>query len=115
MKVFIAIDSNLGLDSPVGEYFGRAAYFLIYDLELDRIDTLLENTFKNDAQGVGIRVATLAVQQGCGAVIGAQPGPKAVDVLVKAGIQILVMAKGTAKQALEHYYPQRVSTGAQNP
>ncbi len=103
MKVFIAVDSNAGLDSRIAGRFGRAEYFLIYDMVENKIVFNQENTFKNDAQGVGIRVATLVMEKGCGAIIGAQPGPKAVDILARAGIKILPADSGTVRQAVERF------------
>jgi len=106
MKVFIAVDSNKGLDSPLGNRFGRAGYFLVYDTAKDTVISVHENTFKDDAQGVGIKVANMAVDNGCGAAIGAQPGPKAANILAKAGIKMLVADSGTAGQAIERFKPE---------
>jgi predicted Fe-Mo cluster-binding NifX family protein len=103
MKVFIAIDSNNDLDSPLGNRFGRAQYFLIYDTIEDRIESIQENTFKDEAQGVGIKVASLVMEKGCGAVIGPQPGPKMVEILAKAGIKLLITDEGTARQAIDRF------------
>ncbi|MDQ1351048.1 MAG: hypothetical protein QG657_1350 [Acidobacteriota bacterium] len=106
MKVFIAVDNNNGMDSLVGERFGRAGYFLIYDTVGDAIVSIEKNAYQNDAQGVGIKIATLAVEKGCSAAIGPQPGPKAEEVLANAGIKMLIADKGTAREAIQHFRPQ---------
>jgi predicted Fe-Mo cluster-binding NifX family protein len=106
MKVFIAVDTDAGLESQMANRFARAGYFLIYDMEENKIVSMQENTFKNDAQGVGIRVSTLVTEKGCGAIIGAQPGPKAADVLTKAGVKMLTADTGTAGQAIERFRTQ---------
>ncbi|MCU0288884.1 MAG: dinitrogenase iron-molybdenum cofactor biosynthesis protein [Acidobacteria bacterium] len=103
MKVWIAVDNNNGLDSLIGNRFGRTGYFLIYDMAGDTIVAIEKNAFLNDAQGVGIKIASLVIEKGCRATIGPQPGPKAEEILAHAGIKILIADKGTAGQAIERY------------
>lgn len=103
MNVWIAVDSNNGLDSLMGNRFGRAGYFLIYDTAGDTMVSIEKNAFQNDAQGVGIKIASLVIEKGCKAAIGPQPGPKAEKILAHAGIKMFIADKGTAKEAIERY------------
>ena len=100
MKIFIAVENNAGLDSILDKRFGRAGYFMVYDMEDQEILSSEENKFKNDGHGVGIKIANLVVESCCQAVIGAQPGPKAVAIMEQAGVKIIVDDKGTVKEAL---------------
>jgi len=106
MLIFIGVENDKGLDSLIDNRFGRAEYFLIYNQAKESILSIEKNPFKNDAQGVGIRVATMAVEKGCKAAIGAQPGPKAADVLAKAQIKIFSVENKTAREALEKFKTQ---------
>jgi len=103
MKVLIAVENNAGLDSILDKRFGRAGYFLVYDTDENKILTIQENQFKNDGHGVGIKTATFVIENGCQAVIGAQPGPKAAAILVQANVKMIVDDKGTVKEALERH------------
>jgi predicted Fe-Mo cluster-binding NifX family protein len=101
MKVLIAIENNAGMDSILDRRFGRAGYFLVYDTDEKKILTIQENQFKNDGHGVGIKTATFVIENGCQAVIGAQPGPKAAAILEQANVKMIIDDKGTVKEALE--------------
>lgn len=103
MKVLIAIENNVGLDSILDKRFGRAGYFLVYDTDEQKILTIRENQFKNDGHGVGIKTSTFVIESGCQAVIGAQPGPKAAAILGQANVKMIVDDKGTVKEALERH------------
>ena len=103
MNVFIAVENNAGLDSILDNRFGRAGYFMVYDTDSQKILSIEKNKYKNEGHGVGIKVASRAVESGCQAIIGAQPGPKAADILEQAHIKIIVDHHGTVKEALERH------------
>lgn len=103
MIVMFAVENNAGLDSKLDCRFGRAAYFLTYDTEEKKILSVDENEFKNDDSGVGIKIGTMAVEKKCGAVIGAQTGPKLTEILQQAGVKIIVRNEGTVRDALERF------------
>jgi predicted Fe-Mo cluster-binding NifX family protein len=103
MNVFIAVENNAGLDSLLDKRFGRAGYFMVYDTDSQKILSIEENQYKNEGHGVGIKVASQVVGSGCQAVIGAQPGPKAADLLDQAHIKMIVDDHGTVKEALERH------------
>jgi predicted Fe-Mo cluster-binding NifX family protein len=103
MKILFAVENNAGLDSVMDSRFGRAGYFLIYDTDEKKVLSVEENKFKNEAHGVGIKIASFVVESGCRVAIGPQPGPKAVTILAQANVKIIVNHKGTVKEALEVY------------
>lgn len=103
MKVLFAVQNDAGLDSMLDSRFGRAGYFLIYDMDEEKIVSIEENKFKNEGHGVGIKIASFVSGAGCGAAIGAQPGPKAAQILEQANVKMIAADGGTVKEMLEQY------------
>jgi predicted Fe-Mo cluster-binding NifX family protein len=101
MIVMFAVENNAGLESKLDCRFGRAAYFLYYDTDEKKILAVDENEFKNEDSGVGIKIGTMAIEKKCGAVIGAQTGPKLSEILREAGIKVIVRNEGAVRDALE--------------
>jgi predicted Fe-Mo cluster-binding NifX family protein len=103
MKLFFPVENNAGLDSKLDSRFGRAAYFLIYDTDTQQVTSTIVNEFKNMEHGVGLKIASMAIKEGCTVAIGAQPGPKAVDILEEANLKILAAYDCTVREALHRY------------
>jgi len=92
-------DMNSALDSR----FGRAAAFVVYDTETDEVQAVDNRMNLNAAQGAGIQTAQNVAATGASAVIGANFGPKAVQVLQAAGIKMYMCAAGTVGDALKDF------------
>ncbi len=103
MKAFIAVKENNGIGSEIDSRFGRANYFMIYDIENEKIISVEENKFKNEGHGVGIKTAGSAVEYGCTVVIGAQPGPKAEQIFKEGNIEMFIVNEGNVKDAVRKY------------
>jgi len=103
MNVLIAVENDAGLDSKLDSRFGRASYFLIYDMDEEKIVSIEENKFKNEPSGVGLRTASFLIDSGCKVAIGARPGPKAASILNAANIKIVTVENKTAKEAIDWY------------
>lgn len=103
MKILFAVENNAGIDSKLDNRFGRAAYFLIYDTDGEKVLSIEENKYKNEGHGVGIKAASFAVDKGCATVVGAQPGPKAAAIFQQAKIKMIAADKGTVKEVLERH------------
>jgi predicted Fe-Mo cluster-binding NifX family protein len=82
--------------------FGRAAGFVLYDEENDRL-SFIENPNQNEGHGVGIQAAQTAIQSGAELVFASGPvGPKATEVLSQANVKIIPdCGEITLKEALE--------------
>ncbi len=106
MKAFIAVKNSKGVDSEVDDRFGRAGYFLVYDLDTDQVVSIEENQHKSGAQGVGIAVSNQVIQSGCQLAIGAQPGPKADSILRQGKIEFFKAENCTAAEAIKNYRQQ---------
>ena len=103
MKAFIAVKGNNGILSEIDSRFGRAGFFMIYDMDEEKIISIEENKFKNEGHGVGIKTAGAAVEHGCTLVIGAQPGPKAEQVFNEGNVKMFIMTEGNVEDAVRKY------------
>lgn len=98
MRVVITADGP-GLDSPVSVVFGRAPYFIVYDLERDTYESI-PNPAQGAFGGAGPMAANFVAQQGARAVVTAGiPGPNAQGVIMGLGIEI-VQFQGSVRDAV---------------
>ena len=102
MKIVIT-SSGDSLESPVDPRFGRAAYFIQYDLETGDLAAHDNVQNFNAAQGAGIQAAQTVAQLGAEWLLTGHCGPKAFQVLNAAGIQIAVGVEGTVAEAIENF------------
>ncbi len=86
MKIILTATSD-SLDCLLDERFGRAAYFLLYDVE-QKTAEFFSNEQSNAAQGAGIQAAQNIVELGVECLITGTCGPKALRVLNSAGIEV---------------------------
>ena len=103
MKIFLPVKEDKGIESELDERFARASYFIIYDLEEDKIVKTEKNLFKEGEHGVGLRVAGYVVSENCNLTISAKPGPKAGEILYHAGINTYIVTKGTVSDVVSKY------------
>lgn len=101
MKIVCTV-SGKELSSPLDPRFGRAAAFLVYDLETEAVE-VIDNPHVNANQGAGIQAAETVVQTGAKAILTGRCGPKAFRVLQSAGVKIFLAETGTAEQAISLY------------
>jgi len=86
MKIAIPVDDK-SMASTVCVSFGRAPYFLIYDVE-SKTSEFLENTAAASAGGAGVRAAQFLVDKNVVAVLTPRCGENAASVLQAAGIKL---------------------------
>jgi len=91
------------LESPLDSRFGRAAKFIIYDLDQNTFEVIDNRQNLNAAQGAGIQSAQTVARAGVKAVVTGHCGPKAFRVLNAAGVKIFNASTATVSQALELY------------
>jgi predicted Fe-Mo cluster-binding NifX family protein len=92
------------LDDQLDPRFGRAAGFLLVDL--DTMDTQYIDNGKSQvmAQGAGIQAAQIVGRAGVGWVLTGYVGPKAFQVLGAAGIRVGQNLEGlTVREAVERF------------
>jgi predicted Fe-Mo cluster-binding NifX family protein len=102
MKVAITAGGP-GLEERFDTRFGRAAYFLVCDLENGSWECHPNTQNLEAAQGAGIQAAQSVQRLGASALITGHVGPKAFKVLEANGIKIFSAEANTAGQALQAY------------
>jgi predicted Fe-Mo cluster-binding NifX family protein len=87
------------LESPVDPRFGRCAYIIFYDTDMDEWEAM-PNANRDASGGAGIRTAQAVVDRGCEAVVTGNIGPNAMQVF---GTQMPVYTgfSGTAAEAVQ--------------
>jgi len=95
--------SGEDLKSPLDSRFGRAAKFLIYDLDSTAFEVVDNQQNLNAAQGAGIQSAETVARLGAKTLVTGHCGPKAFRVLNAAGIKIFNSSAPTVAEALEEY------------
>ena len=101
MKICITSQKN-NLDSIVEQRFGRSPYFIIWDTETSDFEAI-ENPNVGAASGVGIQSGQLMSDKGVKVILTGQIGPKAMQTLTSAGIEVITDVSGTVKEAIEKY------------
>lgn len=99
MKVAIPTTGE-DLSAEVETRFGRCPRFLVVDSETMEFE-LVENTAATMGGGAGVRAAQIVLDQGVEAVIAGDVGPRAFDVLQRAGVKVYARITGNVKDAME--------------
>ncbi|MCF8111630.1 MAG: NifB/NifX family molybdenum-iron cluster-binding protein [Desulfobacteraceae bacterium] len=102
MKVAVSSKGKT-LDSELDERFGRAACFILVDLNTMSYEGVENTQNLNAIQGAGIQAAKTVVDHGAGVVITGNCGPKAFAVLSQAGIHTITGVSGKVKDVIEQY------------
>jgi len=105
MKIAVsAIAGNL--DAMVDARFGRCAYFLIVEVEENKIKghEAIKNPGVSAMGGAGIQAAQIVASKKIDVLITGNIGPNAFNVLSGTGIKILTGIGGiTVKKAVQRY------------
>jgi predicted Fe-Mo cluster-binding NifX family protein len=103
MRIAISADNNQGLDSLVGQHFGRCPYFILVDVEGQEVKavTAVDNPyFGNHAPG---QVPAFTSSQRADVMLAGGMGGRAVEFFRQYGIQPVSSASGTVRDALRRY------------
>jgi len=103
MKIAIS-STDKGIESNVSDVFGRCPYFIIAEIENQKIEKteVIKNESINQTGGAGISAAQLMAEKNVNAVITENVGPRALDVLKQFSIEIY-FGKGAIKEALQEF------------
>jgi predicted Fe-Mo cluster-binding NifX family protein len=113
MKICIT-GSGGTLDDPVDPRFGRCQYFVFVDTETMQFESV-SNPNTTAGHGAGIQSAQFVVNKGAKTVITGQIGPKAQDVFVAAGIEVITGVSGTVRQAIGRLKKGELTEGGVAP
>lgn len=102
MKMAFTTTGN-DLAAPLDSRFGRAAAFLVYDLDVDTFEIIENRQSLDAAQGAGIQAAETVARQGVDGVVTGHCGPKAFRVLSVAGIGVYNTDSPTVGEALKRF------------
>ena len=92
------------LDDRIDPRFGRAAGFVVVDLETMDTHYIDNGQSQVMAQGAGIQAAELIAKSGASCLLTGYVGPKAFHALSAAGIKIGQDLEGlTVRQAVERF------------
>jgi predicted Fe-Mo cluster-binding NifX family protein len=98
------------LNSQIDPRFGRARYLILTNTENDEFAVLDNSRNLNAAQGAGIQTVKDVVNEGVDAILTGQVGPKALEALETARVQIFLGASGTVKEALRELRAGRLKS-----
>jgi predicted Fe-Mo cluster-binding NifX family protein len=83
--------------------FGRARYFVLFDTETHKHESIDNSENVSEGEGAGVRAARRIVQEGCDWVLCGHIGPEAMTVLKEAGVRVAVGACGVVWDAIEAF------------
>ena len=92
-----------GLDAQVDPRFGRAAAFVVVDLESGESFSIDNAAGVSAMGGAGVQAAEKVSRLGAGALITGHCGPNAFRTLNAAGVEIYIGANGTVAEAVEAF------------
>jgi len=107
MKIAFTTSGD-NLNASLDSRFGRAARFLVYDLDADTFEVIDNQQNLNAAQGAGIQSAEAIVRAGARGLVTGHCGPKAFRVLSSAGVKVFNSDLPTVAEALEQYRAGRL-------
>lgn len=107
MKIAIPAE-NRNIDSNVCASFGRAPYFLIYDIETKE-STFKENTAAASTGGAGIKAAQIIVDEKVNALLTVQLGENAAKVLKGADVRIYKAIDASIKENIESFAADKLA------
>ena len=98
MKIAISA-RTAGLEAEVDRHFGRAPWFVFYDCEPEKAESV-ENGRCGGRHGAGVATAQMVVDRGADVVLTGDCGPKARDVLDAAEVKVVADMEGTVAKAV---------------
>jgi len=98
MRVAICTQEQ-SADPLVDERFGRCRYYAVVETETGVTEYMSNEAY--DQQGAGVKAARTILKAGVEAVVVGNIGPKAFEILTKAGITVYGGLNGTLSATLE--------------
>lgn len=117
MKIAVSTQGK-DLQDQIDTRFGRAAGFIIYDLDTDEYEYISNSENAYAMQGAGPQTAQVIAQAGAEAVITGHIGPKAYSALNAGKIKIfLAQENKTVQETIQNFKQGNIksSDGADKP
>ncbi|NOQ37996.1 hypothetical protein GQ472_03830 [archaeon] len=108
MKIAVS-STGKDLDSDVSSVFGRCPYFIIAEIEDEKIKAFeaVENTSADQTGGAGISAAKIVAEKDVNALISENVGPRALDVFRQFNIEIY-SGSGSVNEALQGFIDDKL-------
>jgi predicted Fe-Mo cluster-binding NifX family protein len=107
MKIAIPVDEKK-TETSVCPSFGRAPYFLIYDLE-SKESLFVDNAAAASTGGAGIKAAQTLIDHQIGALLTPRLGNNAADLFTAAEIKIYKTIAAPAMENIEAFHAGKLS------
>lgn len=101
MKIAVSTNGK-DLKATVDTRFGRCAFFIIFDTD-DMSYEVFDNEYMALKEGAGIKLAESMISKGVEVVITWKCGPKAMQTLSTAGVEVIENQTGKVNQLIEDY------------
>ena len=103
MKIAIS-STDKNIESNVSDVFGRCPYFIIAEIENQKIEKTeaIKNESTDQMSGAGISTAQLMAEKDVKVIITGNVGPRALDVLNQFNIEIY-SGEGVVKEVLQEF------------
>jgi predicted Fe-Mo cluster-binding NifX family protein len=95
--------SGEGLEAPFEPRFGRSPRFLVFDTDTNAFEVVDNQAGVDAAHGAGIQAAETLARLGVRGLVTGHCGPKALNVLTRAGIEVYSTDAKTVAEAIEAY------------
>ena len=116
MLVAVPSDQDTGLDSRVGDHFGRCPFFTMLEIgddgEVREVTSIPNPCFEAHAPG---QVPVFLHGQGTDVVLAGGMGRRAIAVFAEMGIRTGTGARGTVREAVSAYLEGRLEGGSACP
>lgn len=107
MRIAIPVDEK-DIESNVCISFGRAPYFLIYDIE-SKESTFIENSAAESTGGAGIKAAQIIVDNKVDALLTPRCGENAAEVIKVADIKIYKIEDINVKENIDNFINDKLT------
>ena len=108
MKIAVSAETCTGLSSPIDPRFGRALYFVVVDTRSGDVQLIDNQRATASAHGAGIQAARTVVDAGVDAVVTGNVGPKALQALSAAEVDVYLTYAGTVGSSVERLQAGRL-------
>ncbi len=106
MKVLVSAHEG-NINGKFSERFARAEYFIVYDTETKE-HTIINNEYRNEQSGVGVKVAQFIADEGIEAAISGHFGPKVYDSFKNFGVKMFTFKGNTVQDAINDFLDNKL-------
>ena len=113
MQISIAVESDKGLEAEVSRHFGRCPYYVILEVEEEKIKQpvkVIANPYA-ESHGRPGQVPSFLKEQEIEVIIAGGMGPRAIEFFHHYGIRVVTGARGKVKEAVENFLKGQLKNG----